>query len=122
LVRKSRWNASVFNFKYDYGPHTKAFYLSKRGDMGISDGRRKHSADAPLIQTTPQRRAPPDYKQKDWNEFKVAGNVYHTGCYNNNMEGVNVNYLSGVSSSDAIHHDRWRPVKVPNHLSTARFQ
>jgi hypothetical protein len=28
-----------------------------------------------LIQTTPKRRAPPDYKEKDSNEFKVAENV-----------------------------------------------
>jgi hypothetical protein len=121
-VRKSRWNDSVFNFKCDYGPLTNDFYLSIEGDVEISDGGMKCSVDAPLIQTMSKRRAPLDYKEKELNEFKVAGNLYCIGWYNNNIEGVNCDYFSDVSSPDAIHRDHGCPVKVSNHRSTVRFQ
>jgi hypothetical protein len=74
-IRKSRWNAGVFKFKCDHGPHTEDFYQCMWVNVAISDGGRKRSAGTSLIQTTPRRRASPDYKDKDSNEFKVAGNL-----------------------------------------------
>jgi hypothetical protein len=121
-VRKSRWNASVFNFKCDYGPHTKNLYLSMEGDVQISSGETKHNADAHLNQTTPKRRAPIDYKEKDSNEFKVADNLYRTGWYNNVMNSLDFDDVSNVSIPDVIHRGRGCSATVPNHRTTARFQ
>jgi hypothetical protein len=83
-VRRSRWNAPVFKFKCDHGPHTYDFYHSTQvnysspiaseatdGDVETSDGGRKHRAVEPLVQNTPKRRAPSDCVEKDSNEFKV---------------------------------------------------
>jgi hypothetical protein len=70
-VRTSRWNAVAFRFKCDHGPHTEEFYLCMGGNAAISDGGRKQSAGASFVQTTPKRRVPPDYKEKDSNEFKI---------------------------------------------------
>jgi hypothetical protein len=110
-IRKSRWNAGVFQFKCDHGPHTEDFYLSIEGNVAISEGGRKRRVDTSLLQTMPKRRAPPDYKDKDWNEFKVADNFYSAGYY-----------LSVASIPDVIQHRRGRPAKVANHCNTARFQ
>jgi hypothetical protein len=92
------------------------------GNFAISDGGRKRSADASLIQTTPERRASPDYKEKDSNEFKGADNLYPTGYYNYEMEGVNFDYLDGVLSPDVTPRDHGRPAKVANHRTNARIQ
>jgi hypothetical protein len=79
-IRKLRWNAGVFEFKCDHGPHTDDFYLCMGGNVAISDGGRKRSADASLIQTTPKRRVSSDYKEKDdSNEFKEADSLYPDG-------------------------------------------
>jgi hypothetical protein len=87
-IRRFGWNAGVFKFKCDHGPHTEYFYLSTEGDVAISDGGRKQSADTSLIQTMPKRREPPDYKEKDSNEIKVAVHLYHARYYNFDTEGV----------------------------------
>jgi hypothetical protein len=121
-IIKPRWNTGVFKLKCDHGPHTEHFYLSMEGYVAISEGGRKHSADANLIQTTPKRRAQPDYKEKYSNELKVVGNLYPAGYYNYNMEGVNFDYLSDVPIPDVIHCGRGRPAKVANYCSTARFK
>jgi hypothetical protein len=120
-VRKSRWNAGAFRFKCDHGPHTDEFYLRMGGYDSIFDGRQKLSADASVVQTTPKRRAPPDYKEKDSKEFKIFFNVYTAGHYNYEMEVVDFDYLSGVSSSDTPPRGRGRPDKVINYSSNARF-
>jgi hypothetical protein len=95
-VRKSRWNAGAFLFKCDHGPHTEEFYLCMGGNDAISDGGRKRSADASVVQTTPKRRAPPEYKEKDSNEFKIFSNLYTPGHYNYDMEVVAFDYLSDI--------------------------
>jgi hypothetical protein len=74
-----------------------------------------------VVQTTPKRRAPPDYKEKDSNEFKNFANVYTAGHYNYEMEVVNFDYLSDVSSPDATSRGGSRPDKVINYRSNARF-
>jgi hypothetical protein len=91
------------------------------GNDSIFDGRRKRSANASVVQTTPKRRAPPDYKEKDSDEFKTFSNVYTAGHYNYEMEVVNFDYLSDVSSSDTPPRGRGRPDKVINYRSNARF-
>jgi hypothetical protein len=53
-------------------------------------------------------RAPPDYKEKDSNKFKVADKLYPDGCYNYEIEGFNFDYLSDVSSPDVIPRHRGR--------------
>jgi hypothetical protein len=120
-IRKSRWNAGAFWFKCDHGPHTEEFYLCMGGNVAISDGGRKRSADASVVQTTPTRRAPPDCKEKDSNELKNFANVYTAGHYNYEMEVVNFDYLSDVSSPDAPPRGRGCPDKVINYRSNARF-
>jgi hypothetical protein len=120
-VRKSRWNAGAFRFKCGHGPHSEEFYLRMGVNDSIFDGRRKRSAGAYVVQTTPKRRAPPDYKEKDSNEFKTFSNVYTAGHYNYDMEVVNFDYLSDVSSSDMPPHGRGRPDKVINYRSNTRF-
>jgi hypothetical protein len=52
------------------------------GNVAISDGSRKWSTDASLIQTTPKRRAPSHYKEKHSNAFKGADNLDPAGYYN----------------------------------------
>jgi hypothetical protein len=120
-VRNSRWNAGAFRFKCDHGPHTEEFYLRMGGNDSIFDVRLKQSADASVVQTTPKRRAPPDYKEKNSDEFKTFSNVYTAGHYNCEMEVVNFDYLSDVSSSDTPPRGRGRPDKVINYRSNARF-
>jgi hypothetical protein len=92
------------------------------GDVDVSDGGTKRSVDAPMMQTTHKRRAPLDYKEKESKEFKLAGNLYRTGWYNNDMDAVHFDDFSVVSIPDVIHRGYGRPAKVPNHRSTARFQ
>jgi hypothetical protein len=121
-IRKLRWNAGVFKFKCDHGPHTEDFYLCMGGNVAISDGGRKRSVDASLIQTTINRRAPPDYKEKDSNEFTGADNLYPAGYYNYKMEGVNFDSLSDFSGPDVTSRDCGRPSKVATHRTTARTQ
>jgi hypothetical protein len=88
MVRRSRWNAPVFKFKCDHGPHTMDFYLSTQvsysssfpavsmdGDVGIPDHDRKRRAVEPLTQNMPNRRVTLDYVEKDSSEFKVWDNV-----------------------------------------------
>jgi hypothetical protein len=65
---------------------------------------------------------PPDYKEKDPNEFKRAGNLYPAGYYNHEMKGVNFDYLSDVSSPDVTPPGRGCPAKVANHRTTVRIQ
>jgi hypothetical protein len=120
-VRKSRWNAGAFRFKCDHGPHIEEVYLRMGGNDSICDRRRKRSADVSVIQTTPKRRTPPDYKEKDSDEFKTFSNVYTAGHYNYEMEVVNFDCLSDVSSSDTPPRGRGRPDKVINYCSNARF-
>jgi hypothetical protein len=95
-IQKSRWNAGAFRFKCDHGPHTEEFYLCMGGNDEIYDGGQKRSANASMVQTTPKRRAPPGYKEKDSNEFKNFANVYTAGHYNYEMKVVNFDYLSDV--------------------------
>jgi hypothetical protein len=121
-VEMECWNAGVFKFKCDHGTGTEDFYLPMEVNVAVSDGNRKRSADTSLIQTTPKGRAPPDYKEKDSNEFKVADNLNPDGCCNYEMEGVNFDYLSDVSIPGLISRRRGRPAKFTNHPSTARFQ
>jgi hypothetical protein len=121
-IRKSRWNAGVFRFKCDHGPQTDDFYLCIGGNVAISDDGRKWSVDASLVQTTPKRRASPDYKAKHSNEFKAADNLYPAGYHDYEMEGVNFDYLSEFSTPDVTPVDRGRPGKVVNHHSNTRFQ
>jgi hypothetical protein len=64
------------------------------GNDAIYDGGRKRSADASVVKTTPKMRAPPDYKEKDSNEFKIFASVYTAGHYNYEMEVANFDYLS----------------------------
>jgi hypothetical protein len=45
------------------------------GNDSIFDGLRKRIAEASVVQTTPKRRAPPDYKEKASDEFKTFLNV-----------------------------------------------
>jgi hypothetical protein len=70
------------------------------GNDAISGGW-KRSVDASVVQTTPRSRAPHDYKEKEYNEFNIFSNVYTAGNYNYEMEVVNFDYVSDVSSSDA---------------------
>jgi hypothetical protein len=91
------------------------------GNGAISDGRRKRSANASVVQTAPKRSAPPGYKEKDSDEFKTFSNVYTAGHYNYEMELLNFYYLSDVSSSDTTPHGGGRPDKVINYCSKARF-
>jgi hypothetical protein len=91
------------------------------GNDAISDGGRKRSADASVVQTTPKRTAPPDYKEKDSNEFKNFANMYTAGHYNYEIEVVIFGYLSDFSSPDAPPHGCGRPDKVINYRSNARF-
>jgi hypothetical protein len=74
-----------------------------------------------VVQTTPKRRAPPDYKEKDSNEFKNFANVYTAGHYNYEMEVVNFDYLGDVLSPDETPRGRGLPDKVINYRSNARF-
>jgi hypothetical protein len=90
--------------------------------MTVRNGGQKWSADASLVQTTLNRRAPRDYKEKDSNDFKVFANLYPAGHYNYEMEVVNFDYLIDVSNPDATPRGRGRPGKVVNHRSNARFQ
>jgi hypothetical protein len=106
-IRKSRWNAGVFRFKCDHGPHTEDFYLCTWGNDAIR---------------TPTRRAPPDYKEKGSSEIKVFANSHTAGQCNYEMEVVNFDFLSDVSSSDVTPRGRGRPGKVINHCSNVRFQ
>jgi hypothetical protein len=121
-IRKSRWNAEAFWFKCDHGPHTEEFYLCMGGNDTISDDVRKRSADMYSVHTAPKRRAPPDYKEKDSNEFKNFVNVYTAGHYNYEMEEINFDYLSDVSSADAPPRGRGHPDKVINYRSNERFE
>jgi phosphotransferase system HPr-like phosphotransfer protein len=91
------------------------------GNDAISDGGRKWSADVSVVQTTPNRRAPPDYKEKDSNEFNNFANVYTAGHYNYEMEVVNFDYLSDVLSPDAPPCGRGHPDKVIHYRSNTRF-
>jgi hypothetical protein len=91
------------------------------GNDAISDGGRKLSANASVVQTTRKRRAPPDYKEKNSIEFKMFANLYTAGHYNYEMEVVNFDYLSDVSSPDATPRRRGRPDKVINYRTNARF-
>jgi hypothetical protein len=120
-VQKSRCNTGAFLFKCDYGPHTEEFYLCIGGNDAISDGGRKRSADASVGQTTHKRKATPDYKEKHSNEFNMFANVYTDGHYNYEMEVVNFDYLSDVSSSDAPPRGHGLPHKVINYCSNSRF-
>jgi hypothetical protein len=56
----------------------------------IYDGHRRGRGDASVVQTTPKRRAPPEYEEKDSDEFKTVLNMYTDGHYNNEMEVVDV--------------------------------
>jgi hypothetical protein len=85
-----------------------------RGNDSIYDGRRKRSGDASDVQTTPKRRAPPEYKEKDSNEFKTVSNMYTAGHYNYELEVVDFDNLSDVSSSDTPPRGRGRPDKAIN--------
>jgi CRISPR/Cas system-associated endonuclease/helicase Cas3 len=120
-VRKSRWNAGAFRFKCDHGPHTEEFYQRMGHNDSIYDGRQKRSGDAYVFQTTPKRRAPPEYEEKDSDEFKTVLNMYTAGHYNNEMEVVDFDNLSDVSSSNTPTHGRGCPDKAINYRSSARF-
>jgi hypothetical protein len=120
-VRKSRWNAGAFRFKCDHGPHTEEFYLRIRGNDLIYDVRRKWSGDAYVVQTKPKRRAPPEYKENESDEFKTVSNMYTAGHYNYEMEVVDFDNLSDVSSSDTPPRGRGRHDKAINYRSNARF-
>jgi hypothetical protein len=65
---------------------------------------------------------PPDYKEKDSNEFKMLANLYTAGHYNYEMEVVNFDYLSDVSSPNATPRGHGCPRKIINHRINARFQ
>jgi hypothetical protein len=91
------------------------------GNDAIFDGGLKRSADASVVQTTPKRMAPPEHKDKDSNEFKIFSHVYTPGHYNYEMEVVDFDYLSDVSSSDAPPRGCGRTDKVINYRSNARF-
>jgi hypothetical protein len=102
--------------------HTENVCLRMGGYLEISDAGRKRSTDSSLIQTTCKRRAPPDNKEKESNEFKGADNLYPAGYYNHELKGVNVDCLSDGSSHDVTPRGRGRPAKVLNHCTTARIQ
>jgi hypothetical protein len=91
------------------------------GNDSIYDGRRKRSVNASVVQITTTRKAPPDYKEKDSDEFKNFSNVYTAGHYNYAMEVVGFDNLSDVSSSDTPPLDRGRPDNAINYRSNARF-
>jgi hypothetical protein len=120
-VRKSRWNAGAFRFKCDHGPHTEEFYQRMGRNDSIYDGCRKRSGDASVVQTTPKRRAPPEYEEKDSDEFKTVLNMYTAGHYNNEMEVVDFDSLSDVSSSNTPPRGRGRPDKAITYRSNVRF-
>jgi hypothetical protein len=119
-VRKSRWNAGALRFKCDHGPHTEEFYLRMGGNDSIYDGRQKRSGDASVVQTTPKRRAPSEYEEKDSDEFKTVLNLYTAGHYNYEMEVVDFDNLSDVSSFNSPPRGRGRPDKAINYRSNAR--
>jgi hypothetical protein len=73
------------------------------------------------VQTTPKRRAPPEYEEKDSDEFKTVLNMYTDGHYNNEMEVVDFDNLSDVSISNTPPRGRGRPGKAINYRSSARF-
>jgi hypothetical protein len=91
------------------------------GNDSIYDGRRKRSDDASVVQTTPKRRAPPEYEEKDSDEFKTVLNMYTAGHYNNEMEVVDFDNLSDVSRSNTATRGRGCPEKAINYRSNARF-
>jgi hypothetical protein len=111
----------AFRFKCDHGPHTEEFYQRMGGNDSIYDGRRKRSGDASVVQTTPKRMGPPEYEEKDSDEFKTVLNMYTAVQYNNAMNVVDFDYLSDVSSSNTPNHGRGRPDKAINYRSNARF-
>jgi hypothetical protein len=119
-VRKSRSNAGAFWFKCDHGPPTEELYLRMGGNYSIYDSHRKQSGDASVVQTTPKRRSPPEYKEKDSDEFKTVSNMYTAGHYNYEMEVIDFDNLSDVSSSDTPPRGRGRPDKAINYCSNAR--
>jgi hypothetical protein len=67
------------------------------------------------------RGAPPEYKEKDSDEFKNLSNVYTAGHYNYEMEVVDFDDLSYVWSSYTPPRGRGRPDKAINYRSNARF-
>jgi hypothetical protein len=91
------------------------------GNDSIYEGRRKRSGDVYVVQTTPKRRAPPEYKEKDSDEFKNVSNLYTAGHYNYEMEVVDFDNLIDVSSYDTPPRGRGRPGKAINYRSNARF-
>jgi hypothetical protein len=86
--------------------------------MEMSDGDSKCSVETSPMQTMPKMRVNLDYKEKDSKYFNVAGNVYHTVHYYNDMRGVNID----LTSPDVINPRRGRPVKAPQHRTTVRVQ
>jgi hypothetical protein len=91
---------------------------STEGDVEMSDGDRKCSADASPIQTKPKRRATLEYKKKDSNKSKVLGNVYRIGYYVNDTEGDNIEF----SSPYVFNHGSGRPAEMPKLHTTVRVK